>query len=137
MPPYRGTSTFVVPMGIVLRRVAAGRINASRWEVYAGYKVPKIGDWKDEDERYLGDVVNWTSPGDSGAGWSWQPKGGPQPEAFSSVGPVAEILGEIALYLRQEQVRKMNEAGDAILDYCHTHDGKCDSDYERRDHGTQ
>jgi hypothetical protein len=104
MPPYRGTSTFVVPKGIVLRKsTAAGRVGATRWEVYEGDKAPDIGDWEDEDKRYLGDVVNWTGPGDSGAGWSWQPKDGPQPEAFSSVGPVADALSEVAREIRERK----------------------------------
>ncbi len=101
MPPYRGTSTFVVPRGIVLRRVAAGRIKASRWEVYEGDKVPKVGDWEDEDNRYLGDVVNWQDARETG--WSWQPRGGPQPEAFSSVDSIADIMSALAREIRERK----------------------------------
>lgn len=98
MPPYRGTSTFVVPQGVVLRKsTAAGRIHATRWEVYEGDKAPKIMDIEDEDKRYLGDVVRWSE-----AGWSWQPAGGGSRE-FQSVGPIADVLSELAKEIRGRQ----------------------------------
>jgi len=99
MPPYRGTSTFVVPEGIVLRRsTAAGRKDATRWEVYEGDKAPAIGDWQEEDRRYLGDVVRWRDVRD--AGWSWQPKDR-DTQDFDSVGPVADALSEVAREIRE------------------------------------
>ena len=98
--PYRGTSTFVVPKGIVLRKcTAAGRIGATRWEAYKGDEAPKIGDWEDEDKRYLGDVVRWGGS----AGWSWQPADQEPYDCkdFPSVGGVADILSDIAREIRE------------------------------------
>ena len=147
MPPYRGTSTFVVPKGIVLRPVAAGRIHATRWEVYEGDKAPKEGDWEDEDNRYLGDVVSWRDVRE--AGWSWQPKDGPQPEAFGSVGPVADILSQIAGALRFEQayaersgitVEQLRSTGRIVVP-CKCGEESCEGwqsvNKEDKDHGTE
>lgn len=107
MPTYRGTSTFVVPKGIVLRKsTAAGVTGATRWEVYEGDKAPAIGDWEDEEKRYLGDVVRWSYAGS--AGWSWQPRDG-EVQDFESVGPVAEALGKIA-----EEIREISSLAEGL-----------------------
>ena len=125
-PHYRARTGFVIPRGIVLRPIAPGRIHAYRWEVYAGYTVPKDKNWEDQDARYIGDVVNWTGVRETG--WSWQPKEG-ESQDFSNAGPVADILSVLAREIRnaeEERMTKANQLGLSLDEY----DAR-----ERRDHG--
>jgi hypothetical protein len=146
MPNYRGTSTFVVPRGVVLRRVAAGRIHAVRWEVYEGDEAPAIEDWDGRDARWLGDVVSWRDVRD--AGWSWQPKDG-ETKDFPSVGGVANVLSQIASALRFEQayaersgitVEQLRSTGRIVVP-CKCGEESCEGwqsvNKEDEDHGTE